>query len=73
MQLAKTGNIQNCCLPNAILTFKEFLMDYAEPQLREKGERVILESLEDIPNTTVKQKTVERLARIEQGERDLYF
>jgi 2-iminoacetate synthase len=48
-------------------------MDYAEPQLREKGERVILESLEDIPNTTVKQKTVERLARIEQGERDLYF
>jgi 2-iminoacetate synthase len=73
MQLAKTGNIQNCCLPNAILTFKEFLMDYAEPRLREKGERAIQESLEQIPNPAIRQKTVERLARIEQGERDLYF
>ncbi|HHW01375.1 MAG TPA: [FeFe] hydrogenase H-cluster radical SAM maturase HydG [Thermoanaerobacterales bacterium] len=73
MQLAKTGNIQNCCLPNAILTFKEFLMDYAEPKLKEMGEKVIKKSLDEIPNSTIKQKTVERLTRIEGGERDLYF
>ncbi|MDI3480842.1 MAG: 2-iminoacetate synthase [Tepidanaerobacteraceae bacterium] len=73
MQLAKTGNIQNCCLPNAILTFKEFLMDYAEPKTRQVGEDVIRKSLEDIENPVIKQKTIERLARIEQGERDLYF
>lgn len=73
MQLAKTGNIQNCCLPNAILTFKEFLIDYAEPETRRAGEEVIRKSLEDIDNPVIKQKTIERLARIEQGERDLYF
>jgi 2-iminoacetate synthase len=73
MQLAKTGNIQNCCLPNAILTFKEFLMDYAEPRTREAGEKVIRESLNDIPNPVIRQKTIEKLAAIEQGQRDLYF
>ncbi|TYP57414.1 2-iminoacetate synthase [Thermosediminibacter litoriperuensis] len=73
MQLAKSGNIHNCCQPNAILTFKEFLMDYADPQLKELGEKVIKKSLEDIPNPTVKQKTLDRLARIEQGDRDLFF
>ncbi|WP_422446271.1 [FeFe] hydrogenase H-cluster radical SAM maturase HydG [Thermoanaerobacterium sp. DL9XJH110] len=73
MQLAKTGNIQNCCLPNAILTFKEFLIDYAEPRTREAGEKVIRESLNDIPNPVIRQKTIEKLAAIEQGQRDLYF
>lgn len=73
MELAKSGNIQNFCQPNAILTFKEFIMDYADPILREIGEKVIEKSLDDIPNRTVREKTMEKLKRIEKGERDLFF
>lgn len=73
MQLAKSGNIHNCCLPNALLTFKEFLMDYGNEETRKIGEKTIEKNLQDIPNEQVKQKTIERLALIEQGERDLYF
>jgi len=73
MELAKTGNIQNLCQPNAILTFKEFLMDYADEKLKEIGEKVIQKSLMDIPSETIRKKTVEKLSRLERGERDLYF
>lgn len=73
MELAKSGNIQNLCQPNAILTFKEFLMDYADEKLKEIGEKVIQKSLMDIPDETIKKKTIEKLSRLERGERDLYF
>jgi len=73
MELAKSGNIHNLCQPNAILTFKEFLMDYADEKLKALGEKVIEKSLMDIPNETIKTKTIEKLKRIEEGERDLYF
>jgi 2-iminoacetate synthase len=73
MQLARTGQIQNVCQPNAILTFKEYLMDYANPETKEIGEQAILEHLEMISNPTVKQRTIEELAKIENGTRDLYF
>ncbi|MGI5922085.1 MAG: [FeFe] hydrogenase H-cluster radical SAM maturase HydG [Syntrophomonadaceae bacterium] len=73
MRLAKTGEIQNVCQPNAILTFKEYLMDYASPETRAIGEQAIKEHLEAISNPKVKQMTIEELAKIENGTRDLYF
>ena len=73
MALAKTGQIQNVCQPNAILTFKEFLVDYASPETVEVGERAIREHLELITSSKVREETRRRLARIEKGERDLYF
>ncbi|MGB9920877.1 MAG: [FeFe] hydrogenase H-cluster radical SAM maturase HydG [Moorellales bacterium] len=73
MALAKTGQIQNVCQPNAILTFQEYLLDYASPATREAGERMLREQLESIPSPTVRRQTEERLERIRQGERDLYF
>ncbi|MFZ5631894.1 MAG: [FeFe] hydrogenase H-cluster radical SAM maturase HydG [Bacillota bacterium] len=73
MALAKSGQIQNVCQPNAILTFKEFLEDYASPATREAGERAIKEHLEEIGNLKVRQLTMERLRMIEQGARDMYF
>ncbi|MBM7855559.1 2-iminoacetate synthase [Desulfohalotomaculum tongense] len=73
MSLAKTGEIQNVCLPNAILTFKEYLMDYASPETKAVGEEAIRKNLEDIKNPNVRKATEERLKRIEKGERDLYF
>ncbi|WP_026486737.1 [FeFe] hydrogenase H-cluster radical SAM maturase HydG [Caldanaerobius polysaccharolyticus] len=73
MALAKTGNIQNCCQPNALLTFKEYLEDYASDETKRVGEKVIQEGLKEIKSDRVRQITVERLKKIEQGQRDLYF
>ena len=73
MKLAKTGQIQNICQPNAILTFKEYLVDYASPHTKVMGEQTIKNHLEQISNPETKEKTIERLKQIEEGQRDLYF
>lgn len=73
MALAKAGEIHNTCQPNAILTFKEYLLDYASPKTRRLGEEVIKKHLPQIENPKIRSLTEERLSRIERGERDLYF
>ncbi len=73
MALAKTGEIQNVCQPNAILTFKEYLMDYASPETRAIGEKAIEKQLEKITDPKVKQLTINELKKIELGTRDLYL
>ncbi|MEN6615004.1 MAG: [FeFe] hydrogenase H-cluster radical SAM maturase HydG [Syntrophorhabdus sp.] len=73
MALAKTGEIQNICQPNAMLTFKEFLVDYASPETRAMGEEVIKSHLKEIPKKKMREEVEKRLKKIEAGERDLYF
>ncbi len=73
MPLAKTGKIQDMCQPNAILTFKEFLLDYAGSETRLGGEQAIMKHLDQIANPKVRQLTMKRLAQLEEGTRDLYF
>ncbi len=73
MALAKTGEIQNICQPNAILTFKEFVVDYASPETKAAGEEVIRMHLDKIANPKMRKEIEKRLAKIEAGERDLYF
>ena len=73
MTLLKNGQISNCCLPNALLTLKEYLKDYASPSTREKGEAMIKRLLGDIPNERVSSKAQEYIAKIENGERDFRF
>lgn len=73
MSLCKAGEIQNCCHPNALLTLQEFLLDYASPETRAIGEKVIQEQLKQIPRDNVRQKTEEYLAQMEHGERDFRF
>ena len=70
MSLCKTGQIQNCCHPNALMTLKEFLMDYASPETRKIGEELIQSELVNIPRERTREIVVERLAKIENGERD---
>lgn len=72
MGLAKHGHIHNMCGPNALLSLKEYLIDYAEGETREQGERVLAECLEDL-SPAIRKKTMEMLARIENGERDVYI
>ena len=73
MKLLKPGKIQNLCRPNAILTFKEYLEDYASEQVKKLGLKIINHYLEKIPSSNIKKETKSRLKRIEKGERDLYF
>lgn len=73
MYLAKPGFIQNFCTPNAILTFKEYLLDYASPQVREEGERLIAKRVEELPTEALRERVRSMLARMEAGERDLFL
>ncbi len=73
MPLAKSGAIQNCCQPNALMTLKEYLTDYASEQTRLDGEALIQKELQNIPNENVRRITIENLKKIENGERDFRF
>ncbi len=73
MSLCKSGQIQNCCHPNALMTLKEFLMDYASPDTKEIGEKLIEKEIDNIPKDSVKDIVRERLVKIENGERDFRF
>ncbi len=73
MPLAKSGAIQNCCQPNALMTLKEYLIDYAAPETKKNGEKVISEELKNIPNDNVRRICTENLKAIEQGQRDFRF
>ncbi len=73
MSLVKSGQIANCCAPNALMTLKEYLQDYASPDTREKGIRLIKEELEHIPNPKIKVIAERRLKEIEEGKRDFRF
>jgi len=73
MKLLRSGEIHNLCRPNAILTFKEYLEDYASQEVKELGLRIIDKYLEQICDNNIRKETQIRLERIENGERDLYF
>ncbi len=73
MSLCKSGQIQNCCHPNALMTLKEYLMDYAKADTKEVGDKLILDELKNIPNEKVRQIVVDNLKKIEDGNRDFRF
>jgi 2-iminoacetate synthase len=73
MQLAKSGNIQNVCQPNAILTFQEYLLDYASDEVKKMGEETIRQHLNEINNEQIRKLTEERLEELKKGKRDLYL
>ncbi|HIQ70309.1 MAG TPA: [FeFe] hydrogenase H-cluster radical SAM maturase HydG [Candidatus Avoscillospira stercorigallinarum] len=73
MSLCKAGQIHNCCLPNALMTLKEYLEDYASPETKAAGEKVIVEQLQNIPNLKARSVVEQHLQEIEQGQRDFRF
>jgi len=73
MSLAKPGEIHHFCLPNALLTFKEYLCDYASPKTREVGERVLRQHLQQIDSDEIRARTEAKLQQIEAGARDVFF
>jgi len=70
MKLCKSGKIQNICHPNALMTLKEYLEDYATPETKGVGEGLIRTELEKIPNDKVRKLVEENLVKISNGMRD---
>ena len=74
MSLCKSGQIQNCCHPNALMTLEEYLMDYASPATREVGEKMIERELLNIPKEKVRKIATEYIEEIKKdGKRDFRF
>jgi len=73
MEVAKSGQIHNLCQPNALLTLKEYIEDYADSGLKKLGEATIKEHIARIPSVKMRNLTMERLKQIEEGQRDLFF
>ncbi|MBI5192535.1 MAG: [FeFe] hydrogenase H-cluster radical SAM maturase HydG [Nitrospirae bacterium] len=73
MDHAKPGHIQKFCLPNSILSFKEYLLDYGGEELLRLGYAVIKDQIISIEDVKIRNATIKKLRDIETGERDLYF
>ena len=73
MQLVKSGKIADCCQPNAIITLKEYLEDYASPETKALGEKLIAEEIQNLPNPVIRKKVSEYLAEEAAGKRDFRF
>lgn len=73
MSLCKSGQILNCCHPNALMTLKEYLEDYASADTKQIGEALILGEMERIPNAKTKGIALANLSDIEKGSRDFRF
>lgn len=73
MSLVKAGQISNCCQPNALMTLKEYLEDYASEKTKEDGKKLIEKELSNIESDKVRDIVVKRLKEIEEGKRDFRF
>ena len=73
MSFCKAGEILNFCNPNALITLKEYLEDYASPETKKIGLELIEKEMKKVPNEKVRQVATDYLEKIEQGERDFRF
>lgn len=69
MSLCKSGQIQNCCHPNALMTLKEYLTDYASPETKSLGDQLIEKEVLNVPNEKARSIVIENLRLIEQDNR----
>jgi len=73
MSLVKSGQIANCCQPNALMTLKEYLEDYASEDTKRKGEEVIKNEIPKISNEKVRKIAENNLSKLNEGKRDFRF
>lgn len=73
MSLCKSGQIQNCCHPNALMTLKEYLMDYASEDTRKIGLKLIEKEIPNVPREKTREILEDHLKEIEDGQRDFRF
>lgn len=73
MKLAKGGHIKRLCLPNCLLTLKEYLLDHSKAEEKKSGNQLIEKTLTKIVNRTLKAKLISALKNLESGQRDIYL
>ncbi|MCQ2170000.1 MAG: [FeFe] hydrogenase H-cluster radical SAM maturase HydG [Bacteroidales bacterium] len=73
MKICKSGKIQDCCTPNALLTLKEYLLDYASPDTMKAGDELIRREIEKIENEALRASLKRDIASLEAGKRDLRY
>ena len=73
MSLVKSGQIANCCSPNALMTLQEYLEDYASEETKVRGAAMIKQEMQHIPNPKIRERALENLKQIAAGERDFSF
>ncbi len=73
MKLLKSNQIQNCCHPNALMTLKEYMEDYASPETKAIADRLIIDETKNVPNENVRRIVLDNLKKIEAGSRDFRF
>ena len=73
MDLAKPGLIKQYCLPNALTSFKEYLLDFASQKTRADGLKLIKKMTAEIPEQKIKNLTIANLKKIETGDKDIYI
>ena len=72
MRLAKSGQIKNVCLPNALMTLCEYAMDYGDDGFREKSAAAIRREIPDIVNDRIRILTADNVEKIRRGGRDFF-
>ena len=73
MKLAKSGEIQNVCEPNAMMTLMEFALDYGDKEILEKAEALVKKESENIKREDIKILLKNNIEKLKKGERDLYL
>ena len=73
MDLAKPGLIKEFCMPNALFTFREYLNDFASPETKEKGYKLMKELIAGVEKDSLKKTIETNVAKIDEGERDIYL
>ena len=73
MSLVKSGQIANCCQPNALMTLQEYLEDYASGDTKRRGEAVIKREMEKVASDKIRAVAARNLEEIKHGKRDFRF
>ena len=71
MEVAKSSFVHNYCMPNAILTLKEYLLDYAAAETKETGEREISKYINKLKDEKIRKFVLQSIRKMEKGERDI--
>jgi 2-iminoacetate synthase len=72
MSLAKSGNIKNVCLPNALMTLCEYMMDYGDESFRTQAGALINKNIPKIASEKMRDLVAANIERIKNGDRDLF-
>ncbi|WP_350345166.1 [FeFe] hydrogenase H-cluster radical SAM maturase HydG [Proteinivorax tanatarense] len=72
-KMAKEGEIQNVCTPNALITFMEFILNYGDRELLEKGEKLVYSKVKEISSNELRRRTLNCLKMVYDGKRDIFL